>query len=154
MVYSLGIAVGIVGKCQDVIAYGHLGKLAAVVDIVVGGGAIGSAGTHAVGVVGVAPGGAISGHGGKLPTMLPGVGPGAIIEGVTDLVVGNGIPVIGGEQVAPAVFQNFLAVGVVNGVQYSTQRFRCIAVFLAVLNITGIVVCPGIGLVPAGYSPG
>ncbi len=76
-----GHAVGVVHELQGVVAHGHLPKLAAVVNVAVGFTSVTAAGPHSVGVVGV--------------------GPGAIGERIANPIVGNGMAVIGGQQVPP-----------------------------------------------------
>lgn len=81
----------------------HLNQLAAIIHICVSGTAVGLACPHPVGIVGVAPCGGTVGHGSQLSAVLPCVGPCAIRLGITNTVIGNGAPIIGGQQVAPRV---------------------------------------------------
>ena len=76
-------------------------QLAAVVEVVIGGCAVGTLGAHAVGVVSEVPGGAAFGHAGKLPAMLPSVRPCAVRQRITDGIIGNGFAIVGCQQVAP-----------------------------------------------------
>ena len=136
MVYSLGIALGIVGKCQDVIAYGHLGEFSTVVDITVVGSTVTAARTHTVGIVGVVPGGAISGHGGELPSMLPGIAPCTVIERIAHTVIGNGCASVGSEQISPTA----VTVGIGNRFQKITQSACAVHVFLTLQDDIGIAI--------------
>ena len=101
-------AAGVVADAQGVAADGHLGQLTAVVDIAVGGGAVGPAGPHTVGIVGKIPRCGTVGHGCQLPAMLPGVGPGAVRFGVADVIGGDGLAVVRGQQIPPGASLLFI----------------------------------------------
>ena len=94
-------AAGIVGEVQHIAVHRQLAQLRAVVDVAVGGGAIGTLGAHAVGIVGVRPGAAARSHRCQLPPVAPGIGAGAVAEHVAYGVAGDGVAVPSRQQVAP-----------------------------------------------------
>ena len=63
----------------------------------------GSPGAHTVSVVGEAPCRTVASHGRKLPPVLPAVAPCAVAQGIAYGVVGDGLTVVGSQQIAPAV---------------------------------------------------
>ena len=69
-------AAGIVEDPDVPIAAGDRCQLDAFIVVIIGSGAIGPAGTQAIGIISVRPGGGSVGHGCQLPTVLPGEGPG------------------------------------------------------------------------------
>lgn len=74
------VALGIVSKAHDQAVVLHVGQQAGLVVVIVGICAVGSAGSHAVGIIGHVPGGGTVGHGLELPTPFPGVDPGAVVQ--------------------------------------------------------------------------
>ena len=76
--------------------------------------------------------------------MLPGVSPGAGRQGITYGVIGNGLTVVSGQQIAPALG---IAVGIRNGVRGRSQSAGSIGILLAFQDITGLIVSPGMGKV-------
>ena len=61
-----------VGEIHHHAVTGHLHQLRAVIDVLIGIGAIGTPGTHSVGVVGVCPRSSVDGLAGKLAAVFPG----------------------------------------------------------------------------------
>jgi len=92
---------GIIGKVQRVITHGHLTQATAVVDVAIGRASVCPLGAHTVGIIGIIPSGRATGHTCQLSAVFPSVGPSAVGKGVADSVVGYGLPVVAGEQVAP-----------------------------------------------------
>ena len=75
-------------------------------------------------------GGAIAG-GGKLPPTLPGEGPAPVTQRITDPVISDGVPIIGGQQVPP--------IAVVVGVAGDDDRVGGLPVLVVVLGFGGDV---------------
>ena len=75
--------------------------------------------------------------------MLPGVSPCAVGQRVTDLVVGDGIAIVGGQQVAPSL----VTVGIGDGICgcYTFQTAGGVGILFPVENIARIIVSPGVG---------
>ena len=136
-----GCAFGIVGKGQFFGADGQFFQLAAQIYIAVAGGAVGAVGAEAVCVVGIAPGDGAVGHGRKLSAVLPGVAPCAVAEGVAYFVIGNGLTVIGCQQVAPV----FVPVGIGHAIDHISQLTSGVGILFPVQNISGVIVYPNMG---------
>lgn len=139
-----GHAAGIIGKIQGAAANLHLAELRTVIHIVAGGSAVCFLGSQAVGIVGIAPSGGAVGHRCQLAAMLPGVSPSAVGQGIAYGVIGNGMTVVGSQQIAPTLS---IAVGIRNGVCWRSQSTGSIGILLAFLNVTGLIVSPGISIV-------
>lgn len=95
--------IGTISKPHGVAAISHSAELTAVVDIGISVSAVGIAALrpHAVSIVGKTPGLTISGHGCKLPPLCPGIAPSAVIQRIADGIIGDGLTVIVGQQIAP-----------------------------------------------------
>jgi len=129
------------GRLGTGILYHHVHQLTAVVHIVIGQGAVCPLCTQSVGIVGIRPGGGAVGHGYQFPAMLPGEGPAVQGVGVADAIVGNSRTVVGGEQVTPG----FVSVGIGDRICGCTQGTGGVSVLGTGLDITGVVVSPGVG---------
>jgi len=139
--HRLGRAEGIIEEIQLVGAHAHGGQLAAVIDVAVGGAAVGTFCTHTVGIISECPGTAAA-HGGQLSALLPSVGPGAVVCHISYIVIGNiGTAVLG---------QKVLPVGVAVGIAYRfCGRPQCsggVGVLLFACDVTPGVIGPGPGL--------
>jgi len=112
-----GHTVRSMAKAQMLTIYGHMHQFTACVGVLVGLGAVGPLDPHTVGVIGIIPGNAAVnlGHGIQLSAVLPGVIPGAVGQGVADLVVGDGVAIIGSQKIAIIAFSytipRFLRIG-------------------------------------------
>lgn len=143
-VHSQGRAQSIITDSQGVVyrfipcvGDGYLRDLRTIVDILDSSVIVEILGyAQTVGVVG--KGSRVPGEadGTKLAAMLPCVRPEAVIQRIADSIIGDGLTVVGSEQVAPVG----IAVGVVDGVQKLRQSARGICVLPALCNITGVVV--------------
>ena len=76
--------------------------------------------------------------------MPPSVCPRAVIEGVADLVVGNGDTVVSRQQIAPRA----VAVGIRHIVLHRAKRAGGIVVTAELDNIARVVVRPSVGKAP------
>ena len=76
-------------------------QLRVVVNITVNGISALPAGTHTVGIVAKGPGAIWAADTGQLSAVLPGVGACAVAGQVANLVCGNSLPIIGGQQLSP-----------------------------------------------------
>ena len=132
------ISVGIIVEMQDFVANGHMRQLAAVVEVVIGGCAVGTLGAHAVGVIGKVPGGAAFGHAGKLPAVDPCIVPCAVRQRITDGIIGDAFAIVGCQQVTPLR----IALDIIDSTYNCAQRAGGIGIGLFAGNITGVVVGP------------
>ena len=139
--HRLGRAKGIIGEVQLVGAHAHGRQLTAVIDIAVGGAAVGALGPHAVGIISECPGAAAA-HGGQLSALLPGVGPGAIICHISYIVIGNIGTAVLGQQVLPVG----VAVGIADGACCRPQGSGGVGVLLFACDVAPGVIGPGPGL--------
>lgn len=136
-----GSAGCVIGKVQGIAAHGHLAQAAAVVDVVIGSGTVGSLGSQAVRIVGVRPGGAAIGHGRQLTAMLPGIGPCAVGQHIANGVTGNGLAVVAGQQITPGTI-----IGIVDSALHRTQRTGGVGILLAAGDVACVVIGPDICL--------
>ena len=96
-----GCAGCVISKVQRVTAHGHSAQAAAVVNVAVGSGTVGTLCPQTIGIIGHAPCGGTVGHGGQFSAVFPGVSPSAIREHIDDLVGGDSLFVITGQQITP-----------------------------------------------------
>ena len=141
-----GLAIRRVGEVEVRSVTDHAQKLTAVVEIAVAIGAVTAGYTQAVCIVGIVPGGGavLFRHGNKLSAMLPAIGPDTVVQGITNLVVGNIVAVIMGQQVAPGS----IAVGVfhIAGKLADIHRAGSVGELPSVFDIAALIVCPHIGI--------
>ena len=97
-----GCAGCVISKVQRVTAHGHSAQAAAVVNVAVGSGTVGTLCPQTIGIIGHAPCGGTVGHGCQFSSMLPGIGPGAVRKRIADGIMGNGLAVITRQQIAPS----------------------------------------------------
>lgn len=131
----------VIGKVQGVTAHGHLAQTTAVIDIVISDRVVGSLGSQPVCIVGIDPSRAAIGHRYQLTAMLPSIRPRAVTERIADLVIGDGLAVISGQQVTPAG----IAISIGDGIQHRTQRSDGVSVLLTTGNVACIVIIPNLG---------
>ena len=89
-----------------------------------------------VGVVGKGSRVPSEANGTKLAAMLPSVRPEAVIQRIADSIIGDGLTVVGSEQVAPVG----ITVGIVDGIQKVSQRTGGIGVLLPAGDVTGVII--------------
>ena len=79
--------------------------------------------------------------------MLPSVGPCAIACWIAYLVIGDCSTVIGGQQIAPVLVTVSIAVSDCGGGRFG--YLSCgVSISLLAQDITGIIISPGVGLIP------
>ena len=157
-----GRAVCVVGKVNIlddlvfltfVVHHPHLAQLVAVIDIITGCGSLGAGGAHAVCVIGVGERAATLFQLLQLSALLPGVilngGTGGCIHDlvrIADAVIGNGVSrsagFVAGQQIAPVG----VIVPIIRGGGDSSQTVGRIGITLGLVNVTGVVISPGLGI--------
>ena len=120
------LSAGIIVKMQGITAVGHMSQLTAVVGIIIGCTAGSALCAHTTHIIGKCPGGATFAHCGKLPPLCPGIVPCAIGCEVAYGVVGEGLAVVGCEQIAPLR----ISVTIGNGADNRTQCAGGVGIFL------------------------
>ena len=119
-----------------------MAQAAAVVNVAVGSGTVGSLCPQTVGIVGHAPCGGAIGHGCQFSAMLPGICPCTVRKRIADGVIGNGLAVIACQQVAPVR----ITVGIGNRIQCRAQSACGVGILLPGEDVAGIVISPSPGL--------
>ena len=72
---------------------------------------------------------------GSSPAILPGVSPCAVAEGGTDSVIGDSLPIVSGQQVAPGA----VTVGIEDGINGRSQVTGSVHILAATSNIACMV---------------
>ena len=154
-----GSVVGKVNILDDLIClafvvhHPHLGQLVAVIDVITGCGSLRARGTHTVCVIGVGERAIILFQLLQLSALLPGVilngGTGGCIHDlvrIADAVIGNGVSrsagFVAGQQIAPVG----VIVPIIRGGGDSSQTVGRIGITLGLVNVTGVVISPGLGI--------
>ena len=149
-------AVCIVGEVSGLVVLGHLQQLGAAVDVAVGRAVFHvPSGSEAGVIVGVVPGGGAVGELFQLSAVFPLKAAVADLCRVADVVmflgfpvfIGDRLPIISGQQVAPLGVAVGIACGFCSGC--ICEVTCCVSIGLGRQDVTGVVVGPGVGL--AGF---
>ena len=115
---------------------GHFHQLVAQIVVVVSSAVDSFRNALSIRVVGIRDAAALFFHAHKLPSMLPGVGPPVVCQRIADLIVSNGLTVVGCQQVLPLA----VAIGISHLFGGSSQGVGCVGILGALENVAAAVV--------------